>query len=178
VNHRLYRHPQRCIELRIAAAASTSTILSISSITVTTSTATAIFYYYRWLQPLSITTTLHSCRSRPPPFSTDTARFLPLFATATVAHRHFFLRPLSTAAVLYRRRSLPVLHRTAATATATTAATATATTATSPTAATTSTTHHTTTAAADRCCCFNYCHCSLLQSELQPERSINLTGYL
>jgi hypothetical protein len=69
----------------------------LSLLPLRTATATAVFYYYRWLQPLSITTTLHSCRSRPPPLSTDTAKFLPLFSTATVFYRRRFLPALSTA---------------------------------------------------------------------------------
>jgi hypothetical protein len=198
VNHRLYQHPQRCIKLRIAAAASTFTILSISSLLpLRTTTATTVFYCYRWQQPLSITTTLHSCRSRPPPFSTATAKFLTMpFSIAAIFYRRRFLPiplnfyrcflppPLFTVAAFYRRRFLPPLSTataryrclalptslstapatTAATVTATTAATAFVTTATSRTAATASTASHTTTAAADRCCCFNDCYCSLLQT--------------
>jgi hypothetical protein len=94
VNHRLYRHPQRCIELRNAAAISTSTIHSISSITAT------VPHSYR------------SAQLPQPPLSTATAKFLPLFYAAAVFYRHYFLLPpfstaaISTAVASYRRRFL------------------------------------------------------------------------
>jgi hypothetical protein len=77
----------------------------LSLLPLRTATATTVFYCYRWLQPLSITATLHSCRSRPPPLSVDTGRFRPLFsAVAAFYQRRFLPPPFSTAAVFYRRR--------------------------------------------------------------------------
>jgi hypothetical protein len=141
VNHHLYRHLQRCIELRIAAAASTSTILSVSSITATAPhsyrnrcfllqplataavhnydssylplSSAAAFYRYR-----EISTTILHRYFLPPPFYTDAAFYRcflpPPFSIAAAFYRRRFLpMPLSSDAAVYCHRFLPPLLTTA-----------------------------------------------------------------